>query len=275
MALDFPSSPTVGQIFTDPASGLSWRWDGVKWMQIAAAGSGPFVAKSGDTMTGLLLLSADPSAALGAVTKQYSDTKLPLAGGTLTGAVTVPAITYSGPVTSVNGLVAAISAQLGLYWNSTTAYMSLYVNGALNDTIPYGYSGGSFYGVTRLGFSLTNLQGYAVNGNGNGFYIAVTSASDRKFKTGIKAAGAALDAVNALRVREFDLKQPGRDEEHWDFGLIADEVEAVAPRAFVAADPALPDSFQSLRELPLVAMLVKAVQELTARVAALEGVAET
>jgi len=31
------------------------------------------VAKSGDTMTGLLILSADPSAALGAATKQYVD----------------------------------------------------------------------------------------------------------------------------------------------------------------------------------------------------------
>jgi hypothetical protein len=44
------------------------------------------VAKSGDTMTGLLTLSANPTAALGAATKQYVDTRLPrsyLAGLTL------------------------------------------------------------------------------------------------------------------------------------------------------------------------------------------------
>lgn len=36
------------------------------------------VSKAGDTMTGLLVLSADPTAALGAVTKQYADA---IAGG--------------------------------------------------------------------------------------------------------------------------------------------------------------------------------------------------
>jgi hypothetical protein len=39
-----------------------------------AASVGTKVSKAGDTMTGLLVLSADPSAALGAATKQYVDT---------------------------------------------------------------------------------------------------------------------------------------------------------------------------------------------------------
>lgn len=30
MALDFPSSPTNGQVYT--ATGLSWVWDGTKWV---------------------------------------------------------------------------------------------------------------------------------------------------------------------------------------------------------------------------------------------------
>lgn len=52
MPLDFPNSPTAGQIFT--AMGTSWRWDGVKWVSGPALMSDDFVAKSGDTMTGLL-----------------------------------------------------------------------------------------------------------------------------------------------------------------------------------------------------------------------------
>jgi hypothetical protein len=68
------------------------------------------VSKGGDTMTGLLVLSGPPTAPLGAATKAYADTKLsdapvdgsdyarrngawdkvlPLAGGTLTGALTL------------------------------------------------------------------------------------------------------------------------------------------------------------------------------------------
>jgi len=44
------------------------------------------VSKAGDTMTGLLVLSADPVAALGAATKQYVDnTAVSIAGDTMTG----------------------------------------------------------------------------------------------------------------------------------------------------------------------------------------------
>ena len=53
------------------------------------------VLKSGDTMTGQLILPADPTASLGATTKQYVDNadalKLNLSGGTLTGGLTLAA----------------------------------------------------------------------------------------------------------------------------------------------------------------------------------------
>ena len=55
------------------------------------------VIKAGDTMTGPLILNADPGAALGAATKQYVDLRLPLAGGTLTG----PLILAADPVAAL------------------------------------------------------------------------------------------------------------------------------------------------------------------------------
>jgi collagen triple helix repeat protein len=45
------------------------------------------VSKSGDSMSGLLMLSGDPTGVLGAVTKQYADTKVPQAGGITMGGV--------------------------------------------------------------------------------------------------------------------------------------------------------------------------------------------
>ena len=33
MAFDFPASPTVGQIFTDPPTGVTYEWDGQAWMR--------------------------------------------------------------------------------------------------------------------------------------------------------------------------------------------------------------------------------------------------
>jgi hypothetical protein len=69
--LDFPNSPTLNQVFTAP-SGVAWLWDGVKW--IISTGTGAtFVPNSGGTMTGLLVLSGDPTLPLGAADKQYVD----------------------------------------------------------------------------------------------------------------------------------------------------------------------------------------------------------
>jgi hypothetical protein len=66
-----------------PLDGKSYGRLSASWSQVL-----PIV---GGTLTGPLILSADPATALGASTKQYTDTKLPLAGGTLTGALVLAA----------------------------------------------------------------------------------------------------------------------------------------------------------------------------------------
>jgi len=75
---------------TNPAT-KSWLiWDnGIKWEEYAAL----YLEKSGGTMTGALILNADPSVPLGAATKQYVDAgdalKVNKAGDTMTGALVV------------------------------------------------------------------------------------------------------------------------------------------------------------------------------------------
>lgn len=198
---------------------------------------------------------------------------MPVAGGTFTGGVSTPSIAVSGAFpNAATGLVSAQGATgMGIYYNTATALFAIYEGGALADTLPYGYTAGTFFGLARMGMSNTTLQAYMVNNNGASFYAALTSASDRKLKSGIAPSSkSAIDTIKALGVYEFELDQPGVElAKHWDFGLIADEVESVIPPAFVPASDA-PGSFQSLRELPIVAALVKAVQELTARVEELE-----
>jgi hypothetical protein len=50
MAINFPNTPTQGDTYDDPVSGLRYFYDGEKWL---TAGSTPtFVKTSGDTMTG-------------------------------------------------------------------------------------------------------------------------------------------------------------------------------------------------------------------------------
>lgn len=53
----------------------------------AQATANAALPKAGGTMTGALVLNADPSSALHAATKQYVDTFLPKSGGTMTGAI--------------------------------------------------------------------------------------------------------------------------------------------------------------------------------------------
>ena len=65
MAVDFPSSPTPGQVYTQ--AGATWTWDGVKWVA-QGTGTGIYLPLAGGTMTGDITLKGDPSAPLHPVT---------------------------------------------------------------------------------------------------------------------------------------------------------------------------------------------------------------
>lgn len=51
MPLDFPNSPTTGDLFN--GAGVTWRWDGVKWTSVLSS-SGPFLPLAGGNMSGML-----------------------------------------------------------------------------------------------------------------------------------------------------------------------------------------------------------------------------
>jgi|SRR5262252_2818921 len=140
----------------------------------------------------------------------------------------------------------------------------------------YGYlirstSGGGLTGTWEIALNGGASQVYAYYGTGT--VVAWTySPSDARLKTNIgEPTLDALAAINALKVREFDMKVPipGAVEQHWPFGLIAHEVGEVIPVAYAQADR--PEAYDMIRELPLIATLVRAVQQLTARVAELEA----
>jgi hypothetical protein len=92
-----PVSPTIGTLWWDSVGGQLYIWynDGNTSQWVISINGGLFTAGylplNGGTLTGPLTLASDPSVPLGAVTKQYSDTKLPLSGGTLTGPLVLAA----------------------------------------------------------------------------------------------------------------------------------------------------------------------------------------
>lgn len=112
------------------------------------------------------------------------------------------------------------------------------------------------------GLANDRLRIYA-NGNvvnSNNSYGAV---SDRRLKTDIKDAGDQLSDILGLRVRSF--KMIGSDKAQ--IGLIAQEVEEICP-GLVSEDA---EGIKSVAYSLVNMKLVKAVQELTARVEALEN----
>ncbi len=75
------------------------KWDLVGDTSSSSAITGK-LDKAGGTMTGALVLAADPTSALEAATKQYADSMVPKAGGTMTGLLTL-----SGDATASLGAV--------------------------------------------------------------------------------------------------------------------------------------------------------------------------
>ena len=98
-----------------------------------------------------------------------------------------------------------------------------------------------------------------------------TSTSLRELKENIVTTSLGLDAVKALTPREFDWKDVAEYGTE-DIGFIADEVFAVSPKlATYKVGEKTEANLQGVKYEQLTAVLVKAIQELEARIATLEG----
>ena len=95
---------------------------------------------------------------------------------------------------------------------------------------------------------------------------AYNTSSDRRLKDNIVDAPSASADIDAIQVRSFDWKADGS---HQKYGMIAQELNTVAPEA-VSGD-ADSDDMMGVDYSKLVPMLEKEIQSLRARVAQLEG----
>jgi hypothetical protein len=93
---------------------------------------------------------------------------------------------------------------------------------------------------------------------------AYNTSSDYRLKENITDAPAGN--IDAIKVRSFDWKADGS---HQDYGMVAQELEAVAPYAVTKGETE--DDMWSVDYSKLVPMLIKEIQDLKAEVAALKG----
>jgi hypothetical protein len=154
MSLDFPASPTVGQIYT--SSPQEWVWDGVKWTALNSTGSlSDFLPLTGGTMTGGLIVEAATALETAtAVTPPIADNStnvatttfvkeqgyattaqlsgyLSLTGGTLTGGLTAPSVAV-GSGGQTNAGSSNISGNLSVTSTATVGALRCAPQGAGN-----------------------------------------------------------------------------------------------------------------------------------------------
>jgi len=92
------------------------------------------------------------------------------------------------------------------------------------------------------------------------------TSSDQRLKENIADADDAGSKIDAIQVRKYDWKVDGS---HQDYGMIAQELQAVAPEA-VCGD-ADSEEMMGVDYSKLVPMLIKEIQSLRSRVAQLEN----
>jgi trimeric autotransporter adhesin len=104
--------------------------------------------------------------------------------------------------------------------------------------------------------------------------IAWTATSDCRDKTCFKPIAHGLDFVRALKPTEYQFKQGGRDSAETDgkrrYGFLAQDILPLEGDAPVIISADNPEKLQ-YTEAHLIPILVKAIQELTARVEELEN----
>ena len=216
----------------------------------------------------------------------------PLAISRATGAASFTGAISSGPLT-VNGVLSTtgnINGGAGGYvattylrmgstnynFNVSGSALQVGVNGATFGTLPKSLVVGSFTSI--LDTTALNAAGaqMAVWSGGTAGTWSVAISSDRRLKSGLALSSKdALEAIAAMPVYECDMTQPleGATEQHWDWALIADEVKPVVPLAVMDADPEAGIEYAAMRDYPLIPLLIRAVQQLTERVAELEAAA--
>jgi hypothetical protein len=118
------------------------------------------------------------------------------------------------------------------------------------------------------GIDLLNVAGTSA---GSIYWTATTTtyatSSDERLKENIVDAPDASSIIDGIKIRSFDWKADGS---HQRFGVIAQEIEQVAPEA-VGRPAGDEDGFLGVDYSKLVPMLIKEVQALRARVAQLEA----
>ena len=223
--------------------------NGTERMRIDSSGNAIFT-KSG----GAYLQLKDASAVRGAINVGTSDGLIFTTGSSFTERMRIDSSgnllvgRTSASFGSATGLVIRPNNDSYIITNGTPA-LTLRRNSSNGDIMQFYRDG------TQVGYISASTTG-----------TSYQSGSDRRLKENIADADDAGSKIDAIQVRKFDWIADGS---HQDYGMIAQELQTVAPEA-VGGDPDS-DKMMGVDYSKLVPMLVKEIQSLRARVQQLEN----
>lgn len=136
------------------------------------------------------------------------------------------------------------------------------------------YGGTIRFGITgrEVSFDLyvKNMASIYGNLNVNGNVYANNISSDRRIKDNIKDCDIkALDIINKIQHKQFDKKDDGK---HYNIGYIAQDMEEIDSNFIIKREKT--DTLEEryyINELPIIATLSKAIQELSQQVESLQN----
>jgi hypothetical protein len=124
----------------------------------------------------------------------------------------------------------------------------------------FGNSGANFISFGTSGTEIGGISQVSSTG------VLYNTTSDQRLKENIVDADSASSLIDSLQVRQFDWKADGN---HQRYGFVAQELVIVAPEA--VHQPINEEDMMAVDYSKLVPMLVKEIQSLRKRLAALEA----
>ena len=146
----------------------------------------------------------------------------------------------------------------------TTSNLGSYKTCILSANNAFATSVASTAASTQVAFF--NPNGAVGSITTSGTLTSYNVTSDQRLKENIVDADSASVLIDSLQVRKFDWKS---DNTHQRYGFVAQELVTVAPEA--VHQPADPEEMMAVDYSKLVPMLVKEIQSLRKRLAALEA----
>ena len=169
---------------------------------------------------------------------------------------------------NIGGKIDVVSTSVGIGIKNQYATAGSGTQGLFGYTASNMNTSGAYHMVFQAddGGGVTNMLFCDLNGNLRNYNNSYGQISDINLKENITAATPKLEEVKQLQVKNFnfignDLKQ---------IGLIAQEVEQIFPGLVENIETPDGDQIKSMKYSVLVPILIKAIQELEARVAQLE-----